>query len=220
MSISVSTRLVLINILLLFVIFLSCAQKIKKENLIPPDAPSSQTYQQNSIERPNYSFREAIIKWKTIQDINDWIANNFEYDMERALQLASNSKTRTETNIYRPDELYDYKKGVCIDLVRFAFETIQAMDSTIFVKYLMIEFEPLTIGNRIFKRHWLVVYEENHQLYAFADTKRPGYISGPHEDIADFTNEYEKFRQRKIVTFKLTDTYKKKLKSRLLKQHR
>jgi hypothetical protein len=209
----------LIDILfLIFFVLASSAHATNNEDTKHSDAPSTRGFSQKSIHHQSYSYREALKRWKTARHVNYWIAQNFEYDMQRAMALASNSETRGETNIYRPDELYLYKKGTCIDLSRFAFETIQAINPTVNVKYLMINFEPLQIANRTFRRHWMVVYKKNDKLYTMADTKRPGHISGPHDDIADFIAEYEQFRKRRILSYKITNTYRKKLKNRSRKR--
>jgi hypothetical protein len=50
-----------------------------------------------------------------------------------------------------------------------------------------------------------------------ADTKRPGHISGPYNAMSEFITAYEDFRKRKIISHKITDTYKRRLKKRLRK---
>ena len=63
----------------------------------------------------------------------------------------------------------------------------------------------------------MIIYKENDQLYIMADTKRPGHISGPYNAMSEFITAYEDFRKRKIISYKITDTYKKRLKKRLRK---
>ena len=60
----------------------------------------------------------------------------------------------------------------------------------------------------------MVVYKKNDKLYTMADTKRPGHISGPHDDIAGFIAEYEQYKKRRILSYKIANTYRKKLKNR------
>jgi hypothetical protein len=185
-----------------------------KEKLELTDAPPSETRPIGTRVNINSSYNEAVQEWKTVRDVNVWVAENFHYDLDRAMRLADNSKTREETFIYTPVELFNLKKGSCIDLSRFAFETISSIDPSIEVKYLMIEFEPLHIGKILLRRHWMVVYKENGQFYTIADTKYPGYIDGPYENIDDFIAEYQKKRKREIVGYKVLDTYAKRLKSK------
>jgi hypothetical protein len=207
----------LILLLFLPVISYSCAEEINESKLALSDAPLVQIDSQIISANSNASYPEAIQIWKTVEEVNDWIADNFRYDMQRAMQLAS-SDSRRKVPIYEPAEVFRYKKGVCVDLARFAFETIKRIDPVLDLKYLMIEFEPLKIGNSTFRRHWLVVYQEEDQLFILADTKRPGYRSGPYSHLADFIIEYQTFRKRKIISYKLTEPYKKKLKQQLKKQ--
>ena len=86
--------------------------------------------------------------------------------------------------------------------------------------HMMIEFEPLEVGGKILRRHWMGVYKVNDMFYTIADSKRPGHISKPYRDISDFIGEYESFRNRKIVIYRITETYKKKIKKRLLKKNK
>ena len=204
-------------ILLLPVFGHACSGEVSETTLALSDAPEIQMDDRIIVENSNLSYARAIENWDTVDEVNEWIAENFRYDMQRALQLAD-SDSRQKVYIYEPAEVFRYKKGVCVDLARFAFETIKAIDPGLDLNYLMIEFEPLIIGDRTFRRHWLVVYREEDQLFVLADTKRPGYQSGPHRHLADFITEYQTFRKRKIIAYKLRDTYKKNLKQKRKKQ--
>jgi hypothetical protein len=138
--------------------------------------------------------------------------------MERAKQLAENSSTREKTGIFSPAELYRSHKGVCIDLGRFAVETINIIDTTKHTQYLMIEFEPLVIDGMTIKKHWLAIYQDTSGYYIFADSKRPGYIAGPYKDVDNFITEYQTFRDRKIISYKVLLSYQKNKKTKAVKQ--
>ena len=157
MTISKTIKTVLVIFLLYPSIPYSYGQGTGKEIIELSDAPSSQIDLRRTDCRSRLSYYEALQNWKTVKEVSNWIAQNFEYDMDRAMQLANNSKTRGKTNIYKPEELFHHKKGVCIDLARFALETIQAIDPAINVKYLLIEFEPVLMDNLIFKNHWMIM---------------------------------------------------------------
>ena len=178
-----------------------------------PDVSSSN----NNIVYP-ISYNRALQQWKTVVEVNDWIKNNFSYDMERAKKLAENSLDRGKTTIYLPEQFYEIKKGVCVDLSRFTVETINNMDSSKNAQYLMIEFVPMTIDGKIIRKHWIAMYEDIQGYYLLGDSKRPGYIAGPFEKVDDFIKEYEKFRERKIVSWKVLLDYKKLKKKKTLKE--
>jgi hypothetical protein len=165
-------------------------------------------------------YTTVVQQWKTVYDVNTWIKENFRYDFTRAKQLAENSAEREKTGIFSPAELYRVKKGVCIDLCRFAVETINIIDTAKHVQYLMIEFEPVLIDSSIIKKHWLAVYHDSSGYYLLADSKRPGYIAGPYIQVADFIAEYQSFRERKIVSWKVLMSYQKKQKQKAVKQDR
>ncbi|WP_428657267.1 transglutaminase-like domain-containing protein [Runella sp.] len=162
---------------------------------------------------------EAVTKqWKNVAEVNQWIKANFSYSIERAKQLAENSSTREQTHIYTPAELYQLKKGVCIDLSRFAVETLNRIDTSKDVQYLMIEFEPIIIDSSIIRKHWLAAYQDTSGYYLFADSKRPGHLAGPYNSIDDFITEYQAFRGRTIVSRKLLPSYEKKKIKKMLQQ--
>lgn len=159
------------------------------------------------------SYEEALQQWKTVSDVSHWIKENFRYDMERARLLAENNPSREKTAIFSPAELYQKRKGVCIDLSRFAVETIQAIDTTKRVQYLMIEFDPISINGSIIKKHWMAILQDPAGYYVLADSKRPGYVAGPYANVDDFIREYQAFRERRIVSWKVLRSYQKKKKT-------
>jgi hypothetical protein len=202
--------------LLLPIIVQACTEEFSAEKLALSDAPAYRMDSRATNEDSSISYAEDIQNWKTIAEVNSWIAENFRYDMQRARLLAGSS--RSKISIYEPAEVFHNKAGVCVDLARFAFETIEMIDPDLDLHYLMVEFEPFKIGNSTFRRHWLVVYQKKELLYVLADSKRPGHLSGPYPHMADFIAEYQTFRKRKIISYKLTDTYRKKLKQKRKKQ--
>jgi hypothetical protein len=164
------------------------------------------------------SYEHALKIWKTPEDINAWIAANFSYDMERAVRLSETQrKDSKRLSIYHPSEFFNTKAGVCVDLSRFGVETLRRIDPQSDPKYLMIEFDPIQITGNTLRLHWLVSFKRNGKTYFFADSKRPGYIAGPYNDVREFINEYAQYRGRKIVAFRELDSYQKQRRSQGLK---
>ncbi len=131
------------------------------------------------------SYEEAIHVWKTPEDVNNWIAAHFTYDMARALLLSETQRAKNEKiSIYDPSTFFDTKTGMCVDLSRFAFETLRRIDPGCNPKYLMIEFDPMEISGNVLRLHWLVSFKRDGKLYFFADSNRPGHIAGPYNDAA------------------------------------
>ena len=181
------------------------------------DSPNDTTYNKASVTYPN-SYSKALEQWVTVANVNDWIKNNFRYDMERAKKLAENGSERGKIDIYSPDEFYQIKKGICVDLSRFAVETINSIDASINAQYLMIEFEPITIDGKIIRKHWISIYKDINGYYLLGDSKRPGYIAGPYEKVDDFIIEYQKYRERKIISWSVLMNYKKMKKKKTFAQ--
>ncbi|MFN8344248.1 MAG: transglutaminase-like domain-containing protein [Spirosomataceae bacterium] len=173
------------------------------------DAPEVTAPPTSQKEAPA-DYTSALHRWKTIAEINQWIKEHFCYEPERAKKLAENSPERETTDIYTPEEFYQLKKGVCLDLSRFAVETANRIDSSKHIQYLMIEFEPLILDGSILKKHWVAIYRESAGFYIFADSKRPGHVSGPYGSPEAFIIDYQTFRGRKIVDWKVLLSYQKK----------
>jgi hypothetical protein len=160
------------------------------------------------------SYQQALDTWKTAEDISRWVAESFVYDKSRAMKLSTNRKTRTKAiSVYDPPEFFTNKAGVCVDLARFGFETLKTVEPISHPKYLMIEFEPIKINGNTFRLHWLVSFERDGMKYFFCDSRRPGYIAGPYNNTQVFINEYEQYRDRKIVTYRELESYQKQKKS-------
>lgn len=179
------------------------------------DAPTDSVHHGSTNQ---VTYDQVLQQWKTISDVTHWIGENFRYDMDRAKQLAENSPTREKISIYTPAELYQAKNGVCIDLSRFATETINLIDSSKHVQYLMIEFEPLVINGSIIKKHWMAVYQDSSGYHFLADSKRPGYVVGSYKNVEDFITEYQAFRERKIVSWKILMSYERKFKKKKIQE--
>jgi len=167
------------------------------------------------------SYEQALRVWKTPEDINRWVAANFSYDRARALRLSETQRAKNgRISIHAPSEFFDTKTGVCVDLSRFGVETLRRIDPLSDPKYLMIEFDPIQTKGNMLRLHWLVSFRRDGKIYIFADSKRPGHIAGPYNDVQTFVIEYEKYRQRKIVAFRELDSYEKQRRPQAQKQQR
>ena len=184
------------------------AQTVKEQLGKLSDASNDTTFYQSGTD-DSISYETILTQWKTVANVNNWIKENFRYSFDRAKQLADNSPTREQLHIYSPAKLYQTKKGVCIDLARFAVETINILDTSKHIQYLMIEFEPIIIDSSIIKKHWMAVYRDSSGYYFLADSKRPGFITGPYRTVADFVADYQTYRDRKIISWKVMMSYKK-----------
>jgi hypothetical protein len=185
---------------------------------------------ENSSDAPEYtrdstipfktadSYEQALHIWKTPEDITAWIAANFSYDMARAMQLSETQRTKNESFlIYPPLEFFKTRAGVCVDLSRFGIETLRRIDPKTDPKYLMIEFDPKQIAGNTLRFHWLVSFKRDAKTSFFADSKRPGHIAGPYNDVREFINEYAQYRNRKIVAFRELESYQKQRRTPALK---
>ena len=176
------------------------------------DAPETRPAQPASADQPA-SYAQAIATWRSPAEVNAWIGARFEYDLDRAMRLSENQRARGPgVQIHPAPAFFERPAGVCVDLARFAVETLRVVSPAAKASYLMIEFDPRLIAGNTLRRHWLVVFEDAGQLYFFADSKRPGHVAGPYASLQAFVDDYAEYRQRKIVTFRRVDTYQRQMK--------
>lgn len=177
------------------------------------DAPEGRTVSAHGlIEAASYA--EAVLVWRTPEDLNAWMGSRFEYDPQRAIRLSETQRQRDGTlPIHPPESFYANPRGVCVDLSRFAVETLRAVAPDAKAAYVMIEFDPVSIGGNVLRRHWVASFERAGRLYFFADSKRPGHIYGPYASQQDFAADYARYRGRQIISIKALASYQRQVKS-------
>lgn len=159
------------------------------------------------------TYSEAITAWRGPEDVNAWIGSHFVYDVDRAAALSESQRAgKASPPIFEPSAFYARPSGVCVDLARFAVETLQRIAPEVKARYLMIEFDPLTLRGQVLRRHWVAIYDSPRGILVIADSKRPGFVAGPYSSVAEFIAEYAAFRRRDIVTYRELQTYQRKTK--------
>jgi len=173
----------------------------------PPDAPEPRGRPAAAIDAPR-QYGEALARWRTPEDIAQFIDATFVYDRGRALAHAESAEPRaSRPAIHAPEAMFDEPRGVCIDLARFGVETLDRIDSAYAARYVMIEFDPVIIEGRSLRRHWVASFRRDGKLWIFADSRRPGHVAGPYESIDAFVADYARYRGQRIVASRETDTY-------------
>jgi hypothetical protein len=161
------------------------------------------------------SYEAALGTWRTAEDINAWIGARFEYDFQRAARLSESQRARVDrVQIHSPGQFFASPSGVCVDLARFAVETLRIIDPASRPAYLMIEFDPVVISGNTLRRHWVASFRRDGQWYIFADSKRPGHVAGPYGTLEQFIDEYAGYRGRRIVSYGQRESYERTLKKR------
>ena len=184
------------------------------------DAPEARTRSDLPL-KPARSYGEALRTWQSAADVNAWIGARFEYDMARALRLSETQRDKLgRMPILAPEAFFEAPRGVCVDLARFAVESLRAVDPGAEPAYVMIEFDPVAIAGNTLRRHWVVSFRQDGQLYFFADSKRPGHVAGPYASTQEFIAEYARYRGRQIVSFREAESYERKLRTLAAKQRR
>ncbi|MGE0358715.1 MAG: hypothetical protein AB7P08_17565 [Burkholderiales bacterium] len=159
------------------------------------------------------TYEEALKNWRSAEDANAWIGSRFRYDMPRAMALSETQRRQKRMPIHAPADFYSSPSGVCVDLARFGVETLRAIEPASRPRYLMIEFDPATIAGNTLRRHWVAVFERGGQVFVFADSKRPGHLSGPWPGVAEFVADYARYRGRRVVAFRELDTFERRMRT-------
>lgn len=184
------------------------------------DAPEGQRLQVAAV-KDAASYSQALQVWRTPEDVNAWIGARFHYDMSRAMLLSENQRSGAgQLPIYQAHEFFAAPSGVCVDLSRFAVETLRQIAPGVKANYLMIEFSPVTMGGNTLRMHWLTSFMHGGKYYFFADSKRPGHIAGPYASTGAFIAEYSTYRNRQIVAFRELDSYQRKQRALASRQSR
>ena len=157
------------------------------------------------------SWEEALRTWRTPEDINAWIGARFSYDMARAIALSETQRrTGARLAIHEPRDFFASPAGVCVDLSRFAVESLRRIDPDVDANYLMIEFSPLAIAGNTLRLHWVASFRRDGRWYFFADSKRPGHVAGPYGSVQQYIDEYAAYRGRRIVAFRELPTWQRR----------
>ncbi|HEY6513111.1 MAG TPA: hypothetical protein VI032_14085 [Burkholderiaceae bacterium] len=184
------------------------------------DAPEQRFAARGAAPAPA-SYAEALQTWRRAEDLNAWLGERFEYDGARALRLSESQRARSGTlPIHDPAAFFASPRGVCVDVSRFAVESLRVIDPQAKAGYLMIEFNPATLSGQTLRRHWVATFERDGQLYVFGDSKRPGHLAGPHADAAAFVADYARYRGREVVAFRQLPTYERQRRQLATRQPR
>jgi len=200
--------------LLPFLLAFALTSVAKQPAVVDPasDAPEAASAPVTLVDAPA-SYAEAITRWRGPAEVNTWIGARFAYDFDRARRLSENQRALgPSVQIHAPAAFFERPSGVCVDVARFAVETLRSVAPLAKPAYVMVEFDPTVIAGDTLRRHWLVQFEVDGSLYFFADSKRPGHVAGPYRSIQDFMTQYAQYRQRRIVSYQTLDSYERKRK--------
>jgi len=207
---------------LVALILMLCALSAAAAETADPasDAPEVRTSRDTAFRGPP-SYSQALKAWRTPEEINAWIGARFEYDIQRAMRLSETQRSQSGTlPITEPSAFFADPAGVCVDLSRFAVETLRNISPELKARYLMIEFAPAIIAGNTLRLHWVATFTREGKHYFFADSKRPGHIAGPYASAQAFIDEYAKYRGREIVAFREPASYLKQQRTMAVKQSR
>ncbi len=148
------------------------------------------------------SYTQALQDWRQPEQLSAWAGQRFSYDPARALQFSATQRSvSTAPAIAEPAAFFDAPVGVCLDLSRFAVETLRQIAPQAEARYLMIEFEPVTLNGHTLRLHWIASFRRDGQIFFFADSERPGHIAGPYATAQTFIGDYAAYRGRPVLRF-------------------
>ena len=160
------------------------------------------------------SYAQALQDWRTPEDLSAWAGQRFRYDPARAEQLSETQRrVTTPPAIAEPADFFGAPVGVCLDLSRFAIETLRHIDPGLQPRYLMIEFEPVTLNGHTLRLHWIASFRRDGQMYFFADSERPGHVAGPYATAQAFVADYAAYRGRPVVRIAELDSLRRQTRA-------
>ena len=122
--------------------------------------------------------------------------------------------------IHEPAAFFAAPSGVCVDLARFAVETLRHVNADLEPRYLMIEFAPVAVVGNTLRLHWVASFRREGGYYFFADSKRPGHIAGPYASAQEFVDQYAAYRGRQVVAFRELASYQRRQRALVVRQER
>lgn len=158
---------------------------------------------------PN-GYDQALRDWRAPEDVAAWAGGHFRFDAERALQMSSTRRqVEPPPPVADPADFYAMPSGVCVDLARLAVDTLRRIAPELQARYLMVEFEPVTVDGHALRLHWVASFRRQGRLHVFADSERPGHIAGPYDGAQAFVDDYAAFRGRPVVRFLELDSMRR-----------
>ncbi len=146
------------------------------------------------------SHAQALQAWRTPEDIAAWSGTHFRFDAERALLFsATHRRVGPPPTIADAEAFFAEPVGICLDLSRFAVETLRHIDPAAQARYLMVEFEPVLVDGHQLRLHWIATFRRGGLAFFFADSDRPGRVARPYARSQDFIADYERFSGRAVL---------------------
>lgn len=159
------------------------------------------------------SYAQALQQWRTPEELSAWAAQHFRYDTARAVLLSDTQRRLSMATVAEPAAFFDAPRGVCVDLSRFAVETLRRIAPQAEARYLMIEFEALQLQGQTLRLHWIASFRRGGSLYFLADSERPGHVAGPYASASAFVEDYAAYRGRPVVRFAELDSFQRKVRT-------
>jgi hypothetical protein len=185
------------------------------------DAPEARPERRVDAATHPATYAQALQAWRSPEQVNAWIGDRFDYDLQRAVRLSESQRQASGSlPIHDPQAFYDAPRGICVDLARFGVETLQRIAPGVRAQYLMIEFDPVQIRGQMLRRHWVATFERDGQHWFFADSKRPGHIAGPYPSTQAYIADYAAYRGRAIVAWRELPSYLRSVKVRAQRSDR
>ena len=129
------------------------------------------------------TYQEAVANWKSYHDVADWLNNNFYFSWSRV------SHAQKQGLVRQPKNLYNIKKGYCIDAALFAQRALNKINPEYKASLIYIDnLEP----NQ--NDHWVTGFYEKGQLYVMDyGTGGGGWMSmrgvhGPYDSLDQYRN--------------------------------
>ena len=157
--------------------------KTHREKTYPPQPPSPP---ETALAKPfpGKSYSEAVSRWRSYQDLVEWLNKDFSLDRERLKKFEGRLPPPRS-----PEETFSLKSGIYIDVATFAKETLNRMDPAYQARIVVLLIRP----NRA--NHYVCSFLKDGMLFII-DYGTPYQpltgIHGPFLSLEEFKRFFEK----------------------------
>ena len=135
-------------------------------------------------------YEEEVAKWKSPEDVAQWMQTNFIFDKGRQALVQAQLKETGPENILtrKPATLFEIRRGQCRDSAAFARDALNRINPDYQARYIFIK------NSAGPTNHWVTGYKVDNKLYVvdYGAGKHWSGMEGVHGPYASL-DEYKTF---------------------------
>jgi len=126
------------------------------------------------------TYQDALNNWTSYHDVASWLNTHFNFSWSRV------SHAQKEGLVRKPENLYDIRKGYCIDAALFAKRSLNKIDPDYKAQLIYIDNIQANEND-----HWVTGFYDKDQLYVMDYGAGIGWnsmngVHGPYESLDQY----------------------------------